>query len=548
MRGKHQLAQQRRRERAAAAELEQLRAEVAAEAARATAARDAAGQTEAAVRRLAREQAATRPRLRPQEQATARLVARVGPAHTALLAARSELEAAMKALLAVPAATAIEQATQAGVIFRLPEVHRGSSTRYAKAWYRKHTGSDLTTDRPLTMDGWVPDDAGDERSVLARYVLSTAADRSPAAARTWTIPPWLRHPDDREDAAELRTALGATTTDALQPPARNQAQPGLRRDATITLPWRHFPLIPHAADAADLGHWYQRSIASQHWHPDTTPVPFWLPIEHSSAYPQARALPAGIDLRLPFPLVFAAFAAPWQLPPTTDPMPDTLRALLGPMLYARGHAADTTTPTLEQVLFRLQGVGVTDRDLLPTPLEALHHFGGAVEGLLLTADADGRPGDEFAWCLRIDHPWGLPLARITVPARRSRTQWRREVDAIIAGVALSSWHEPRRLPSRAPIPRQAGDSTLDSGVHILDVDATSPRAAGRRTGTGRSPRAHLRCGHFRRYPGRADDPQAPWCWVRPTTVNGTPGIINQVYTLSRTSRRTDRGLATGSST
>ncbi|GAB1692740.1 hypothetical protein [Krasilnikovia sp. M28-CT-15] len=338
MRGRNQRAQERRRDRAAAAELEQLRTEVAAEAARAAAARDAAAQTEAAARRLAREQAATRPRLRPLEQATARLTARVGPAHTALLAARHELEAAEKALAGVPAATAIEQAAQAGVIFRLPEVHRGSSTRYAKAWYRKHTGGDLATDRPLTVDGWVPDDTGDERAALARYVLSTATDRGPAAARTWAIPPWLRHPTDREDAAELRTALGATTIGAPHPPAPGPARPALRRDATVTLPWRHFPQIPLAADAADLGHWYQRSIASQHWHPDAMSVPFWLPHEHSSAYPQARTLPEGTDLRLPFPLVFAALAAPWQLPPTTDPLPDTLRALLGPMLYARGNA------------------------------------------------------------------------------------------------------------------------------------------------------------------------------------------------------------------
>ncbi|MEU7906332.1 hypothetical protein [Actinoplanes sp. NPDC049118] len=537
MRGRHQRTQQRRRNRAAAADLEQLRAQVAAEAARAAAAGQAAAQTEAAHRRLAREQAATRPRLRHREESVARLIARIGPAHTALLAARRELEAAEKAVLAMPASTVIDQAAKAGVTFRLPEVHRGASTQYAKVWFRKHTGGDLRVDRPVSVAGWVPDDVPDERAALVRYMMSTAADRT-AAARVWTIPPWLSHPGDETDAAELRTALGATTSGAPHQPARHPARPALRDDATVTLPWRHFPLVPHAADATDLAHWYQHNITAQQWHPDTAPVPFWLPAEHSSAYPHARALPAGTDLRLPFSLVFAAFAAPWQLPPSSDPLPESLRAVLGPMLYARGHAADTAAPSLEKVLYRLQAAGVTDRDMLPTPLQALHHFGGAVEGLLLTADTDGRPGDEFAWCLTIAHPWGPPLARIAVPARRSRTHWRREVDAIIAGVALSSWHQPHILPSRAPVPRQASD-VVDSTVHILDVDATSPPAARRRTpSAGRGPRSHLRRGHFRRYPRRADDPHAPWCWVRPTTVNGTPGTANQVYTLTRPNRST----------
>ncbi|MEU4218060.1 hypothetical protein [Actinoplanes sp. NPDC026623] len=177
--------------------------------------------------------------------------------------------------------------------------------------------------------------------------------------------------------------------------------------------------------------------------------------------------------------------------------------------------------------------------MLPTPLQALHHFGGTVEGLLLTADTDGRPGDEFAWCLTNTPPLVAALGRedIAVPAHRSRTHWRREVDAITAGIALSSWHQPPTLPSRAPVPCQAGDATTDSTVHILDVDATSPPASRRRfPGTGRSPRAHLRRGHFRLHPRRDGDPHAPWCWVRPTTVNGIPGVANQVYTLTRASR------------
>jgi hypothetical protein len=176
------------------------------------------------------------------------------------------------------------------------------------------------------------------------------------------------------------------------------------------------------------------------------PVPFWLPAEHSVSYPQAHALPTGTPLRLPYPAVFVALASPWQLNPTAaeeSPPSDAIRTL---MLYARGRAARGQAETLATVLNRLHAAGPIDRTDLPTPLQAVSHYGGQVEGVILTADRDGVPEDDFAWCIAIGHPTGLPLGRIAVPASRANTAWRTQIDNVLAGIALSSWHEPGDAP------------------------------------------------------------------------------------------------------
>jgi hypothetical protein len=116
------------------------------------------------------------------------------------------------------------------------------------------------------------------------------------------------------------------------------------------------------------------------------------------------------------------------------------------MLYARGQATRYAPAPLATHLARLQGAGLTDRNQLPTPLEALDQFGGVVEGVLLLAHPDGTPRDEFAWCIAVGHPTGFPIARITVPASRTASTWRDHVDNVTAGIALSCWHDPPQRP------------------------------------------------------------------------------------------------------
>jgi hypothetical protein len=191
-------------------------------------------------------------------------------------------------------------------------------------------------------------------------------------------------------------------------------------------------------------------------------------------------------------------------------------------------------------LARLQATGLTDRAQFPTPLEALDHFGGVVEGLLLTAHPDGTPRDDFAWCIAIGHPSGFPLARITVPASRTASGWRTQVDNITAGIALSCWHDPLPAsppPSATPSTRQTDQhaTVADASiVRVLDIDATSPPSRPNPSAEpGHSAQPHLRRGHFRKQRVGPARQERRWTWVRPTTVNGNPPALTQVYLLRK---------------
>jgi hypothetical protein len=227
--------------------------------------------------------------------------------------------------------------------------------------------------------------------------------------------------------------------------------------------------------------------------------------------------------------MFVNFACPWRLEPSPGNTFADLEALL---IYARGRAAHTVPGSLANVLARLQATGLTHRAQLPSPLDLLDAYGGAVEGLLLTTAADATPADAFAWCLIINHPYGFPLARITVPASRAQTRWREQVDNIIAGVALSQWHDrPPHLASS--IDNHHGAWRDPDAVHVLDIDATTahdsrrPSSAAKRS----AGRPHLRRGHWRRQPVGPDRQKTRWTWVRATTVNTAAAPANQVYTL-----------------
>jgi hypothetical protein len=532
VKGKHQRTQRRRRDQARAARLEQLRAELEAETQRANAAHHGADLTRTARARLAREQAHTQRRLHSSERVAGQLVVNTAHATDAIAAAGRELRAVQRELSLITTEASLQQLWQMGVKTRFQDLQPRPQPALVRTWYRHRTGRELNTTRSISLAGWVPDDVPNDRTAMVPYATSTVHDTTPEACWSWAIPPWLAVPEGTDDAAELRAQLGAVSSG--QPILTTTPYPRrLRRDATITTPWRHPPAVGHVNDAIDLTYWYHRSAWTQRWHPDRQAVPFWLPAEHATAYPQAQPLPADTDLRLPHPLVFAAFAAPWRIQPRSNQAHASIQTLL---MYARGNASHAGPETVDTVLGRLQSTGLTHRADLPTPLELLDHYGGTVEGLLLAANNDGTPADDFAWCLAIYQPCGFPLARIAVPASRAKTQWRQQVDNLIAGIALSSWHEhdhERAARGDAPTqdhPQQAHD---DTAIRILDIDATSPhttRPDDHQT-SGRISRPHLRRGHWRRVPAGPQRRDRRWTWVRATTVNAGYVSSNQVYVL-----------------
>jgi hypothetical protein len=537
VRGKHQRARQRHRDDASSAEMARLHREIEAETQRAAAAPGLAAQSRAARTRLAREQATNARQLRRHEKAALKATVHTAPGAAAVADALQELRSVDEQLTRFTTDDPIRQAARAGLKIRMLDVHRSATEPYRDVDYRKKTRRTRLSTRDVYLSGWIPDDTPNDTQALAPYATCTVHDITPQACWTWAVPPWMRIPTDTGDAPELRSHLGATNSGAPVPANEPFPGPPLRPDAVITTPWRHAPAVGQSGDAVDLAYWYRRSTWAQQWRAEIMPVPFWLPTEHSISYPDARALPPGVGIRLPYPLVFAAFAEPWRIEPNHADLPDHLAAIQALMFYARGSAAARPPDPLHDVLGRLQATGLTDRTQVPTPLEALDHFGGTVEGLLLTADPDGTPGDHIAWCLCINHPSGFPLARIAIPASRNSSEWKTQIDNIIAGIALSCWHQPTGTPTQPTSTRGAGHPDQDlvaSTVHILDIDATSPltpRRDGRRT--GRSPRPHLRRGHFRRRSRNGNTGDTGWIWVRPTTVNGTGITTQQVYVLRR---------------
>jgi hypothetical protein len=530
LKGKRQRSRQHRHDQAQAAELDRLRIEITAEADRLDNGRRNADLVKVAEDRLAREQAATHRRLKPHERLAAHLSAHAVQQLNTIAAARQEVDAAAASLLRTPDDRAIRRTAQSGQKLRYTRVHRSADDRYVAAWYRKTFGPDPVINWTISLEGWVPADIPDDKAALKPYATATASDVHAEACWTWAIPPWLRIPTG-SDTPALRTQLGAVTGGI--PKLRNEALPPSHRrfNTTITTPWRHAPLVQVPTDVADIAHWYHRSAWSQGWRDDIG-VPFWLPAEYATSYPQARSLPTGTDLRLPYPMVFVAFAEPWRINPIASELSNSLAANHLGMFYARGQAASHRPEPLCDVLGRLQATGRTDRDTLPTPLEALDGFGGSVEGLLLTAGPDGTPGDDFAWCIAVLHPSGFPIARITVPASRNACGWRNQVDNIIAGIALSCWHEPagRSAGSETSTAAMSQVADPDGNLHVLDIDATSPPGDSVGGSTGRTIRPHLRRGHWRRHADRRAG-HTRWIWVRPTAVNGGAATSNQVYVL-----------------
>lgn len=536
-RGKHERRRAGRCRRAVEQEIAALEVEVAEENAALALVQQQAQKTRAARRRLGVENDRTASSLAPAEAAAATAEQAAAAAWRDIRTAIAELERFDRSLTphkrrpghAQAVADTVDAAMAGGFHLDPGDVaYRGAPTDYVEHAFRTRIGVQARFRQVVDMSGWVPADVGNEPARVAPYAQARVTDQTRAALWSYAIPPWTAIPDGT-DAARLRAQLGATNSGEPDPPPGEF--PGQApRSMTIDKPWRHTPLIPHARDGADLGYWYHRAAWAQGWLTHDQPVPFWLPAEHATGFAQAAPLPDGVDLRLPFPTVCALFERPWDLT-ATEPSHEVPYATL---LFARGHTVAHRAPTIEDHRRRIP----LARAELPTPLELVEHLGADVEGLIFRADEHGRPTDDIAWCLAINHPWGLPLGRIVVPARRSLTRWRTPVENILAGLCLSHWHatsRPGTVGEHTSVGAPSDPATGDvPDVRVLDIGATSPDRA--RIGDARATtarRAHLRRGCWRWQwvgPGRARQRAT---WVRDTTVRGTGSIGHQVYRLPR---------------
>ncbi len=253
--------------------------------------------------------------------------------------------------------------------------------------------------------------------------------------------------------------------------------------------------------------------------------------------PGTAATPVNRPLDSPTHRVFVALASPWHLPRSRHAF-DELQPLF---LYARGRAAQNPAAPVATVLARLQATGVQEhRDQLPTPSNSSTHTAAK------SKDSSSRqtrtrlqqtnsPGALLSCTPPVSRWLGSPFP----PHAREHGGADEEIDNIIAGVALSRWHQ---LDAPAQPSIQIGRSLQREpdlvSIRVLDIDATSPRRIRRFTPNeaARSPRPHVRRGHWRGQRVGHHRQEIRLIWVRATTVDTTGTPANQVYTLRRPAR------------
>ena len=270
-------------------------------------------------------------------------------------------------------------------------------------------------------------------------------------------------------------------------------------------------------------------------------VPFWLPAGQAEAMAESRPLDDGDfdEIRLPHQSIWLTFAQPLLLPATrdlTEDVAEVLDELDGwalRFLTSKQHIGSELLSTMgARTLSWLSrpDAGQVRSDMYDQWRRAAEHAlavrGGRVEGLLLLADDDGVVADQFAWGIAVPGRVGN-VARVLLPARRSATAWRAQVDNLIAAVAWADWHVPRVADSVTREDLQ--DPTVREtavrhgiGVRVMDVRRTlSAGGTGRasQAAPSRSVRPHARAGHWRRQHHGPGNSKVKRVRIAPTLVN-----------------------------
>lgn len=266
-------------------------------------------------------------------------------------------------------------------------------------------------------------------------------------------------------------------------------------------------------------------------------VTYWLPAGQADALAESTPLDnADVrDLRLPHESVLLTFGQPLRIDPFTDDEHDDL-----------GHIDDWAIDFL-------LGSKWTSKELIrripedtrktwidrgwPTLGAIIASRGARVEGLLLIGDDDGTVDDRFAWCVAVPGRAGN-LARVVLPALRSKTAWKPQIDNLIAAVAWADWHEPivrgdlteEELEDRDTL---ASAVAYGLGVHVMDVRRTVQRSGHHKsTEPTRTVAPHPRRGYWRRQHHGPGNRQVKRVRIPPVIVNaGRASHTVNVYRL-----------------
>jgi hypothetical protein len=324
----------------------------------------------------------------------------------------------------------------------------------------------------------------------------------------------------------------------------------LPRIRTIAQPLAPYPPQPSPTIAVALRSWYLRAGLGEWLRARdlgdprqrefglvttglAAAAPFWLPAAQAADFLDSEPLTEFEDLRLPFPQVFLTFAEPPDIPPSRKEGPEAERlgVIEAALLSERRHLDDH----LPAALLQAAKIQAFDGPLGVSVAEAIEVRGARLEGVLLLGDALGRLSDQMAWALAVPTVRGGVLARVLVPAQWPHSRWRDQLLNAAAVTAWADWHAPGeaseasdRDVSAAP---HGGGAGRPDDVYVLAVRSTRAQQH-RAERTGRTMRAHLRRGHWRRQHHGPQGELVKRVRIAPTVVNAQRSDLGtRVYRL-----------------
>ena len=263
---------------------------------------------------------------------------------------------------------------------------------------------------------------------------------------------------------------------------------------------------------------------------------YWLPAAASDAVLTSDPPPSDLldEIRLPEQRCIVWFAQPALVP--AGVVPDRIA---GAADYLQRVVAEPDTQRFERpadVTFQA----------LATIAERPHEC--LLEGVMLTADTEGRPADGVGWLVRTpearagaDRP-----RRSLILGRRSLASWTSVTDLLSAIVSWGDWIAPEPLTidlggdrtARRAIRKGKARRLEEAGglanVLVLDAKRRAVRPTTSPTGTHASPIPHARAGHYRRVRvGPREEERREIRWIHPTIVNpdGTGRDVIRIYRL-----------------